>query len=92
VVAVAISSSVLAASVGFSFYVDTFGSYAKTYGALAGVAVLLVWFWIIALAVLIGAGINAGTEAQTVKDTMKGDPHRLGNRGPVKADHRPPAD
>jgi membrane protein len=83
---------VLAASVGFSFYVDTFGSYAKTCGALAGVAVLLVWFWITALVVLIGAEINTETEAQTVNDTTKGDPQPLGNRGAVKADDRPPAD
>jgi membrane protein len=52
------------------------------------VAVLLVWFWITALVVLIGDEINAETEAQTVKDTTKGN-H---NRWAVKADDRPPAD
>jgi membrane protein len=71
---------------------DTVGGYAKTYGALAGVALLLVWFWITALVVLIGAEINAGTEAQTVKDTTRGAPQPLGKRGPVKAGERPPAD
>jgi membrane protein len=80
----------IAASVGFSFYVANFGSYGKTYGALAGVVVLLIWFWITALAVLIGAEINAEAEAQTVKDTTKGDPKPLGTRGAVKADQRPP--
>jgi len=78
------------ASLGFAFYVDNFGSYAKTYGALAGVVVLLLWFWITALVVLIGAEINAEAEAQTIKDTTKGRPQPLGRRGAVKADEPPP--
>jgi len=78
------------ASLGFAFYVNNFGSYAKTYGALAGVVVLLLWFWITALVVLVGAEINAETEAQTIKDTTKGDPAPLGQRGAVKADQPPP--
>lgn len=80
----------LAASLGFAFYVNNFGSYAETYGALAGVVVLLLWFWITALVVLVGAEINAEAEAQTVKDTTKGDPKPLGQRGAVKADELPP--
>ena len=71
---------------GFAFYVDNFGSYAKTYGALAGVVVLLLWFWITALVVLIGAEFNAEAEHQTAQDTTKGDPQPLGQRGAVKAD------
>jgi membrane protein len=46
-------------SVGFSVYVDNFGSYAETYGSLAGVAVLLLWLWLSAYATLFGAEINA---------------------------------
>lgn len=80
----------VAASVGFAFYVDNFGSYAETYGALAGVVVLLLWFWITALVVLLGAEINAETEGQTIKDTTKGEPAPLGQRGAVKADQPPP--
>lgn len=79
----------IAASVGFSLYVDNFGSYSKTYGALAGVAVLMLWLWLTAFIVLLGAEINAEAEQQTVKDTTVGEPRPLGERGAVKADNLP---
>jgi membrane protein len=79
------------ASVLFSFYVDNFGSYSETYGALAGVVVLLLWFWLTALVILLGAEINAETEAQTEKDSTTGPPQPLGQRQAVKADEPPPA-
>ena len=52
----------IAASVGFAFYVANFSSYNRTYGALAGVIVFLVWMWITNIAVLLGAELNAETE------------------------------
>jgi membrane protein len=79
----------LAASIGFSIYVETFGNYAKTYGSLAAVVVLLLWLWLTAYAVLLGAEINAESEQQTVRDTTKGEPRPLGERRAVKADSIP---
>lgn len=77
------------ASVGFSVYVDNFGSYAKTYGALAGVIVLLLWLFISAYIVLLGAEINAEAELQTAKDSTQGPERPMGQRDAVKADTTP---
>jgi membrane protein len=50
------------ASVAFAFYVANFGSYNKTYGALAGPIVFLVWLWISNVVILLGAELNAEIE------------------------------
>jgi membrane protein len=52
----------LIASGAFAFYVGNFGSYNKTYGALGGVVVFLVWLWISNIVILLGAEFNAELE------------------------------
>ena len=52
----------IVASLAFALYVSNFGSYNKTYGALGGVVVFLLWLWLTNLAILLGAEFNAETE------------------------------
>jgi membrane protein len=73
----------------FSFYVDNFGSYDKTYGAIAGVIVLMLWLQLTVYLVLLGAEINAEAEHQTARDTTQGDPVPMGRRHAVVADTLP---
>jgi membrane protein len=52
----------IVASAAFAFYVANFASYNKTYGALGGVIVFLVWLWITNIAVMLGAELDAELE------------------------------
>lgn len=79
----------LAATLGFALYVENFGNYNETFGALAGVVVLMLWLWISAYLLLIGAEINAEAELQTRYDTTVGQDMPMGARGAVKADNLP---
>ena len=76
------------ASAGFAFYVGNFGSYNKTYGALAGVIVFLVWMWITNLAVLLGAEVNAETErAREIEAGVPGAEDEI--KAPYRRDPEP---
>ena len=75
------------ASIGFSFYVSRFSSYNETYGSLGGVVIMLMWLYISAYIVTMGAVINAETEQQTAKDSTIGPEKELGERGAYVADH-----
>jgi membrane protein len=60
------------ASALFAFYVANFGSYNKTYGALAGVIIFLVWFWLTNVALLFGIELDA--ELERTKELKEGVP------------------
>jgi membrane protein len=70
----------------FSWYVSSFGSYNETYGSVAAVAVLMIWLWLSAFAVLLGAELNAEMEHQTRRDTTTGEPRPQGERDAFVAD------
>ena len=63
----------LLVSLGFSLYVDNFGSYGKTYGTLAGVVILLLWLWVGIYAILLGACIEAVDEDVVTAETVEQD-------------------
>lgn len=77
----------LLGSGAFSFYVSNFGSYDQTYGALAGVVVLLLWLFLSSFVVLLGAEINAEAELQTRRDTTRGPARPMGERDAYAADN-----
>ena len=76
----------LVASIGFSVYVQNFASYNETFGSIAGVIVLLMWMWISAVVILLGAELNSEIEHQTARDTTAGEREPMGHRDAVKAD------
>ena len=76
----------LSGSVLFELYVKNFSSYGVTYGALGGVIVLIMWFYLGGFAVVLGAEINAEMEHQTAVDTTDGPPKPMGQRGAYVAD------
>lgn len=61
--------------------------YEAVYGTLGAIVVLLLWFWMSALAVLIGAKLNAEMELQTAADTTHGRDRPMGMRGAYVADN-----
>ena len=74
-------------SVAFSFYVQNFASYNKTFGSLGAVVVLLMWFYLTAFIVCLGAELNAELEHQTARDSTTGKERPIGERGAYVADH-----
>lgn len=81
----------LLASAGFSLYVSSFGKFNETYGALGGVIVLLTWFYLSAIAIILGAELDAEVERQMARDTTRGPERPLGQRGAYAADTLSPS-
>lgn len=73
-------------SIAFSLYVRNFGSYNETYGSIGAVIILLMWLWLSACMVLLGAEVNAEMEHQTERDSTTGEPRPIGSRGAHVAD------
>ena len=77
----------LLASALFSFYVGHLASYDVTYGPLGAVVGVMMWFFVTAYVVLLGAELNAELELQTASDSTDGPPRPIGSRGAYVADH-----
>ncbi|WP_167767116.1 YihY/virulence factor BrkB family protein [Jannaschia formosa] len=76
----------LGGSALFSYFVRNFGNYQPTYGAIAGVVILLLYIWLTAFVVLLGALLNAEMEHQSRRDTTRGRVRPMGQRGAEMAD------
>ena len=63
----------LAVSGLFAVYTASFGSYNKTWGSLAAVIVMLTWLWLAAIALLLGAELNAETERHCERRSRNAD-------------------
>jgi membrane protein len=70
----------------FSWYTANFGNYNATYGSLGAVVGFMIWMWLSAIVILLGAELDAEMEHQTARDTTTGKPKPLGVRGARVAD------
>jgi membrane protein len=80
----------LLGSLAFSFYVTRFGKYNETYGALGAVIVLMLWLWLSAFSVLLGAELNAVLEKRAGRLQQRTPEMRTG-RSPKMEEHPAPA-
>jgi membrane protein len=76
----------LASSVVFAIYVRNFNSFGEAYGAIGGVVVMLMWFYVSSYVIILGGEINSELERQTLRDTTTGAEKPMGERGAFSAD------
>jgi membrane protein len=76
----------LIVSLAFSLYTANFGRYNETYGTLGAVVVTMLWLYLTAVVVILGAELNAEMERQTARDTTHGPERPLGQRNATAAD------
>ena len=81
----------LVSSMLLSWYLANFADYNATYGSLGAVVGLMIWFWITAQVILVGAELNAELEHQTAEDTTTGPVKPMSRRGARMADNVGPA-
>ena len=81
----------LAASALFAVYTANFASYGKTYGALASIVVLLLWLWLSALVVLVGAEVERSRRGLTQRRAADPSRRSRGARSRRPPSARPPA-
>jgi membrane protein len=70
----------------FSLYTANFGKYNETYGTLGAFIVVMLWLYLTAVVIILGAELNAELERQTRRDTTKGPERPLGARDATAAD------
>jgi membrane protein len=73
-------------SLGYSWFLNNVAHYDATYGSLGAVVGFMMWIWVSAMVVLIGAELNAEIEHQTAVDSTTGAPLPMGQRGAAMAD------
>ncbi len=85
--AVLATLSWVVASYLLSTYISRFANFNQTYGSLGAIVAMLLWLYVTAFVVLLGAKLNAEMELQTERDTTTGPPRPIGERGAYVADH-----
>ena len=76
----------LASSIALSWYLEKFADYNATYGSLGAGIGMMMWMWISAIVILLGAELNSEIEHQTAEDFTVGYRKPLGSRGAAMAD------
>lgn len=76
----------MAGSLLFTLYINNFGDYDKTYGSIAAIIILMLWFYLTGFIILLGAELNSEIEHQTSTDTTVGYVKPVGERGAHFAD------
>ena len=80
----------VSASAGFSFYLSNFGNYNEIYGSIGAVVALLMWFYISAYAVLLGAVLNATLEMRRAQHDPEARAKLQGPIKPMSGENDPP--
>jgi membrane protein len=84
--AVVATAAWFAGSAVLSYYLANFANYDAVYGSLGAGIGTMIWMWMSATTILLGAQINSEIEHQTARDTTVGHEKPLGARGAVMAD------